>query len=120
MLVKHSITVLTSGTTATAYTPKLNGKLLRIRYVKVDYTAGVDFTITGDDTGESLWTDTNVDASEVVRPRIDVHDQAGVQLTRDGTRVVCEPYELVDERIKIAIAQAGDAETGIFHFIIEQ
>lgn len=121
MLIKHSITVTTiTGGTATAYLPKTNGKLLRIRYAKTDYADGVDFTITGEDTGESLWTDTDINASEIVRPRIAVQNEAGDDINYEGVNKICEPYILVDERIKIVIAQGDDAKSGTFHCIIEQ
>lgn len=121
MLVKHSITITTvTGGTATAYLPKLNGKLMSIRYVKDDYADGVDFTITGEDTAENLWVDTNINASEIVRPRIAVQDNAGDDITYDGTRKIYEPYNLVDERIKIVIAQGDDAKAGTFHVLIDQ
>lgn len=121
MLVQHSITITTiTGGTATAYLLKLNGKLLSIRYAKTDYANGVDFTITAEDTAENLWVDTNINASETVRPRIALQNNAGSDITYDGTRKVYEPYNLVDERIKIVIAQGGDAKVGTFHILIDQ
>ena len=121
MLVLHSITVTTAvGGAQTAYTPPLNGKLISIRYAKTDYANGVDFTITAEDTAENLWVDTNINASETVRPRIALQNNVGVDITYDGTRKVYEPYNLVDERIKIVIAQGGDAKSGTFHALIDQ
>lgn len=121
MLVLHSIKVTTiTGGTQTAYLPKTNGKLMSIRYEKDDFADGVDFTITAEDTAENLWVDTNINASETVRPRIAVQNNAGADITYDGTRKVYEPYNLVDERIKIVIAQGGDAKVGTFHILIDQ
>lgn len=121
MLVLYSITVTTiTGGTATKYSPPLNGKLISIRYARTDYDVGVDFTITAEDTGENLWVDTNIAVSETVRPRIALQNNAGVDITYDGTRKVYEPYNLVDERIKIVIAQGDDAKVGKFHILIDQ
>ena len=127
MLVTKSITLTTAiGGAATGYlgtTTKgggLTGKLLQIYYEKDDFVNGVDFTITAEDTAEDLWVDTNINASEPVRPRIAVQKNTGADVTRDGTRKVYEPYLLVDERIEIVIAQGGDAKSGTFHALIEQ
>lgn len=120
MLIKHSITITTSGTTGIGYFPPTNGRLMRIRYVKNNYTADCDFTITGEDTGETIWTQADVNSSVIVRPRIAVQNNAGADITYDGSEKVYEPYVLKDERIKVAIAQAGDGESGTFEIVIEQ
>jgi len=121
MLIRHSVTVTTvTGGTATDYTPQLNGKLKRISYVKTDYAAGVDFAITGESTLQGLWAENNVDASKIVRPRIAVQGIVGTDVNYEGTNKIREPYVLVDERIKIEIAQGGDAKVGTFYFTIEQ
>lgn len=121
MLVEHSITLTTaSDGTVTGYLPCTNGKLLRIRYVKTDYADGVDFTITGNNTGENLWADTDINSSEIVRPRVKIQDGAGADITYDATNEVYEPYHLVDEKIKIVIAQGGDTKSGTFYALIEQ
>lgn len=77
MLIKHSITIKTSGTTGLGYFPKTNGRLMRIRYVKDDYTADCDFTITGEDTGETIWTQADVNASVIKRPRMAIQNNLG-------------------------------------------
>ena len=120
MLIKHSITVTTSGTTGTGYFPKTTGKLMRIQYVKDDYTADCDFTITGEDTEENIWKQLNVNASVIKRPRMAVQNNVGGDITYDASEKVYEPYVLKDERIKVAIAEAGDAESGIFEIVIDQ
>lgn len=124
MLVEHSVTLTTvTGGAVIGYTPPLNGKLISIRYAKPDsgnYSDGVDFDITGEDTEEDLWADTNINLSETVRPRMALQNNVGVDLTYDTTRKVYESYCLVDERIKIEIANGGDAKAGTFHFLIDQ
>lgn len=106
---------------ATAYLPssgKCRGLLESIQYVKDDFTDGVDFTITDEETGESLWTDTNINASEIVRPRAPTHDQAGAaKLYAAGGTAVGERIALVS-RIKIVIAAGGDTKSGTFRALI--
>lgn len=115
---KVSVTTASDGS-ATAYTPRLSGLLDAIHYVKTDFADGVDFTITDEATGESLWTDTNINASEVVRPRAPVMDQAGAaRLFAAGGTAVSDRIALGNTRIKIVIGSGGNAKSGTFHFLV--
>lgn len=113
---KFTVAVTTAADqTATEYTPYLSGYLESIQYIKDDFTDGVDFTITADVTGESLWTDTNINASEVVRPRAATHTTAGVaSLYAGGGTAVQDKIALARDRVKIAIASGGATKSGTF------
>lgn len=118
----YEVTVTTAADgSATAYAPsagKARGHLESIQYEKVDFADGVDFTITDEETGESLWTDTNINASEIVRPRAPTHDQAGAAaLYAAGGTAVGNRIGIVS-RIKIVIAAGGNAKSGIFRFVV--
>ena len=71
------ITTASDGS-AEVYTGEITGKIISITYTKDDFAAGVDFTITGEDTGINIWTQTNVDATATVAPKMPTHSQAGV------------------------------------------
>lgn len=118
--VAHTVPVTTSSGVATAYTPNVTGRVISIAYTKTDFADGVDFTITTDETAQDLWVDTNINASETVAPRQPTHSTAGVASVYDG--VGSKPVEdyivAVNERIKIVIAQGGDAKTGSFLVIV--
>lgn len=121
---RYKVTVTTAADgTATAYTPRVSGKIHQIEYVKDGangYAAGVDFTITGEATGVNLWTQSNVDASAVVAPRMATHSQAGVaSLYAAGGTAVQERLALSRDRVKIAIAQGGNAKVGTFHVLVD-
>ncbi len=120
-LYEVTVTTIADGS-ATAYAPssgKARGRLESIQYQKVDYADGVDFTITDEETGESLWTDTNINASEIVRPRAPVMDQVGAaRLYAAGGTAVSDRIGIVS-RIKIVIAAGGDTKSGIFRFIVD-
>ena len=108
------VTTIADGS-ATAYSPYFSGHLESIQYVKTDYADGVDFTITADVTGESLWGDTNVNAAEVVRPRAATHTNAGAAaLYAAGGTAVQDKFALSRDRVKIVIAQGGATKTGAF------
>ena len=106
--------------TVTAYTPRgVNGEIHQIEYVKTDFADGVDFTITGEATGVSLWAESNVNASAVRAPRQPTHSQAGVaSLYAAGGTAVQARVAMANDRVKIMIAQGGNAKVGTFHILV--
>lgn len=116
---RYEVTVVSDGSgAATAYTPVVRGHLESIQYVKTDYANGVDFTITCETGGEGLWTDADVNASEIVRPTAPLHSQTGAaRLLASGGEPVVGKIA-INGRIKIVLAQAGDTKTGLFRFIV--
>ena len=118
---RHTVAVTTAADgSATAYSPVLSGRLSQIRYVKTDFDNGVDFTITAEATGETLWTESNVDASATRAPRQATHDTAGVaSLYAAGGEPVEDKIVLAADRVKIVIASGGNAKSGTFHIVTE-
>lgn len=112
------VTTAADGT-ATAYSHYVTGELHSIHYVKDDFADGVDFTITDEVTGESLWTESNVNASTVRYPRSATHSTAGVAAlyAASGTAVQARPG-MARTRVKVAIAQGGNAKSGMFHILV--
>jgi hypothetical protein len=115
---KVTVTTAADGT-ATAYTPRLSGKLHAIEYVKGDYADTVDFTITDEATGKGLWTESNVTASKTCKPRGATHTTVGVAATLDGTVAALDKLPLANTRVKIVLAAGGDTKTGAFHVLVE-
>jgi hypothetical protein len=117
---RHSIAVTTiADGSATVYSPVITGKIANIIYVKTDFADGVDFTITLEATGQTLWADTNINASEVVAPRQATHDTAGAaSLYAAGGEPVEDDIVCENDRVKIVIAQGGDKKTGTFIIIV--
>ncbi len=117
--ISVAVTTDASGD-ATAYTPVVTGKLSQIRYVKTDFANGVDFTITAEATGETLWAQSDVNASATVAPRQATHSTAGVAaLYAGGGSAVLDKIALANDRIKIVVAQGGNAKSGTLHFVLE-
>ena len=108
---------------ATVYSPVLSGKLVSMRYVKADsdsFTDGVDFTITAEDTGETIWTETNVNASATRYPRAATASTAGAaSLYASGGTAVNDAIGLGSDRIKFVIASGGSTKTGTFHITVD-
>ena len=108
------VTTIADGS-ATAYSPYFSGHLESIQYVKTDYANGVDFTITADVTGETLWAESDVNAAAVRRPRAARHSTAGVaELYAAGGTAVTDKIALGRDRAKIVIAAGGATKTGSF------
>jgi hypothetical protein len=113
-----AVTTAADGS-ATAYTPYLSGYLHQIQYVKNNFTDGVDFTITAEATGETLWTEANVNAAAVKAPRQATHSTAGVAaLYAAGGTAVADRVALSRDRVKIVIAAGGNATTGTFYVTV--
>jgi hypothetical protein len=105
---------------ATAYSSYISGKIHSIHYVKTDFADGVDFAITADRTGEGIWTESNVNAAAVRYPRAATHSTAGVaSLFAAGGTAVQAPVALASDRVKIVIAQGGNAKLGAFYILVD-
>lgn len=112
---RHRVTPVTNASgDVTAYSPTVTGRIHAVVYTLVDYAAGVDFTITLEATGESLWTDTNVNASEAVYPV----QKANLGGTGAASTILEVPIVAANDRVKIVVAQGGNAKSGTFDIII--
>jgi hypothetical protein len=107
---------------AEEYSPFLSGKLVSIRYVKASadsFTDGVDFVVTSDVTGATIWSEENVNASATRHPRAATNSTAGAAATYDDTQPVLGPISLGSDRVKFVIANGGDTHSGVFHLTID-
>lgn len=111
---RHIVPVTTDGSgNATVYTGYATGAVLTIIYTKNNFSAGVDFAITADQSGLNIWTENDVNASKTVHPRVAAATAAGVASTL--TEV---PLCVANERVKIVISSGGAATTGTFQVIV--
>ena len=117
---RHEVSVTTDASgDATAYTTRaVNGRILEVIYTKDDFANGVDFTITSRNTGQSIWAESDVNASKTVLPRQTTHTTAGVAATYDGAVAVLDHVHVSDEQIKIVVAQGGDTKSGTFTILV--
>lgn len=122
MLRRHVVPVTVDGDgDAEVFSPVLSGKLISIRYVKDDF-AGDDlaFTITAEDSGETLWSEEDVTASATRYPRAGLHSTAGAaSLYAALGEAVNGKIALSQDRVKIVVAGAGDETSGTFHITID-
>jgi len=114
-----SVTTASDGS-ATAYSPFLSGYIHEIHYIKTNYADGVDFTITAEATGETIWTQSDVNAAVVKAPRQATHSTAGVaSLYAAGGTAIQDRVALANDRVKIVLAQGGNATSGAFHIVVD-
>jgi hypothetical protein len=115
---RHSVTITTiADGSATGYLPAsaITGQIELLVYTKDDFADGVDFTITTETGGETVWTDVNINASETVAPRRVINGTDGAA---QAVTVAPEKVWLVNERIKIVIASGGNVTSGTFTAIV--
>lgn len=109
-----------SGGDAEVYTPVLNGHLHSIRYVKDDFANGVDFIVTVEGTGETVWSEESVNASATRYPRAATHSTAGVAaLYAAGEPGVLDRIAISQDRLKIEVADGGTETSGTLHITID-
>lgn len=116
---RHTIAIETAADgSATAYSPAgLTGRVEAIVYVKdgtTPFDNGVDFTITVESTGQSLWTDADVNASQTVYPV----QPANLGATGAASVLTEVPIVIANDRVKFVIAQGGNAKDGVFHLVL--
>lgn len=117
---RHVVNLTTDGSgNATGYTPVVTGRILGIRYVKTDFADGVDFTVTAEATGESIWAESDVNASATRSPRQATHTTAGAAaLYASGGVAVLGHIVVVQDRVKVVVASGGNGKTGAVHVIV--
>ncbi len=99
--VTVSVTTIADGS-VTAYSPETLGRVVRVFTDIGDLASGaVDIVVTGERTGEAIYTGTNLAADTVAAPTT----AAGVYVW--------------SERIKVVVAQGGDTKTGTISFMID-
>ena len=81
---------------------------------------GSTITLTAEATGETIWTEANVNASATRAPRQATHSTAGAAaLYAAGGAAVADKIALANDRVKIVIAAGGNAKSGTFFITLE-
>jgi hypothetical protein len=119
-LVYGEVTITTAADgSAVVYSGKVSGRLIGIKYVpgSSQLATGTDLAIIGETSGQAILTKTNAGTSTVwyypVAPANKVADAA-------ASTLVEVPIYLLDERIKVTVAEGGDTKTGQIGFLVEQ
>lgn len=116
MNVRHeTVTVTTdaSGDAVVTTQGAFNGVVVGIRYIKTDFDNGVDFLVETERTGQTLWDQDDVNASAFVQPVRPAQVAAGTDSAL--TELL---FPVVDERIRITVANGGNVKTGAFQIMV--
>lgn len=119
-----AISVLTdSNGDFTGYSEVVQGRILQVRYVpdgSSPLDTGADVTITGEQSGVSILAQSNIGTSAYTKaPRQATHDVAGAAaLFAAGGTAVQSEVVVGQERIKLVIAQGGNAKAGVFQLYV--
>lgn len=121
----HSATVVTNSSgDATGYiggtgASGLRGRVISITYTKTDFANGSTFTLTSEKTGQTIWTESSVNATATRAPRQATHSTAGAAaLYAAAGTAVNDHIVLVEDRIVVVVASGGDTKTGVFTVIM--
>jgi hypothetical protein len=113
--VPATITTAADGSATVQIGSKLRGLLVALVYTPGDIATGADLTITANTTGIAILTVTNAGTSKVAWfPRALAHEVADASAASSGS----ESIPLVEESIKVVVAQGGNAKTGTIEAII--
>lgn len=113
------ITVDSAGD-AEVYTPVVYGLVHSIRYIKDDFADGIDFIVTDESTGETIWSEESVNASATRYPRAPTHGSTGVAaLYAAGEDGVLDRIAVSGSRVKVVVADAGTETSGELHITID-
>lgn len=94
---------------------KPNGFLVALKYTPGTLDTGADLTITGEDSGIPILTKANAGTSNVFYyPRALLNAVADGSAATSGTEFI----PIKDERIKVVIAQGGNAGAGSIEAIL--
>lgn len=94
----------------------LNGLLIALKYTPGTLATGADLTITGESSGIPILTKANAGTSQVF-----FYPRAFPNAVADGAAgtVATERIPIKDERIKVVIAEGGNAGAGSIEAIMQ-
>lgn len=106
----------------TGYSAIINGRVLEVRLVVPGaggLEATTDVTITNEVTGASILTLTDQNGSGTWAPRQPTHSTAGAAaLYAAGGTAVNDKIVVAESRIKVVIAQGGNAKAGTLYVTV--
>lgn len=116
MIVEVTATITTDASgDATVYLgSRLRGRVHAIKYIKGTLDAGTDLVITGETSGVAILTDSPA-ADEWLYPRA----FANAVTTGAAGTVAQEPVHVLNERIKVVVAQGGNGGVGSISVFID-
>lgn len=114
---KEIITITTAADgSATAYSNQITGRIKSVIVAVGTLTTLFDFTLTTETTLQTILVETAPGDAEVFHPRSLINAAADGAV---GTAVIQEGLSVVSERLKVVVANGGNAKTGTLTVIYE-
>ncbi len=114
MATHQKLTVTTDASgNATVYSSRVNGVVRRI-IIAGTLDGGADWVITGEATGLPILAVDNKNALDICPKVLAAGNPAGTVLAENGGDI-----HVVNERIKVVVAQGGNAQTGTIAFVTD-
>lgn len=111
-LFSKAVTTATGGG-VTDYIGPVRGEVTFITYATGTLASTADVTITLEDSGQGVWTESNISVGDKRFPRV------AANLTDGSASTLTEvPIYAADERIKIVVAQGGNTKSGTFKAVV--
>lgn len=115
-----AVTAAADGSATVYSAGKFTGAIRLAKYTKNNFSDGAVLLITSEDTGQTIWSQTGVNASASISPRQALSTTAGVaSLYAAGGTAINGDIVLCNERIKIVLTGAGNATTAAYLFVVE-
>lgn len=111
------VTATGGGATQLTGGNALTGRLVSLIYEKDPTTplaSTADLTITNERDGSAILAVSNINATTRYAPRIPTHTATGAAISGGVDAIV-----LVDDRIKVVVAQGGNTKRGKLHVITD-
>ena len=116
---KISGTIAAGATTATAYSVPIRGRILAVNVSYPTNTCTVDLDSDGEYSAQKVLDLAAANTDATYYPRTPVQDNAGADVTFDGTNEIYESF-VVYGRIKMSIAAGTATETVSVTIIVEE
>ncbi len=114
-IVKLEGTTDADGDLTVDHTTNVIGRLIAIEWIDGTFADGVDAVISTQErssgVAQTLLTLTNANDDKMYYPRAVVHDDAGADVTYDGTNEIYEA-PLISGKPRMVVSSGGDTKTG--------
>jgi hypothetical protein len=117
----YEFTADASGDLDTDFPTDIQGEVVKVQVEPGTAATTMDVTLSVADAGggETIATLANVNTGAVAYPRVQAEDEAGADITYDGTRGVHVPA-VVHGKLHAVVDEAGNGGTGKIHVYVRR
>jgi hypothetical protein len=116
---KISATIAAGATAASVYSVPIRGKVLAVGVDYPSHVCTVDLDTDGEASAQKILDLASASTDATYYPRTSSQDNAGADVTFDGTNEIYEPF-VVYGRIKLSLASGTATETVTVYLMVEE